>query len=109
MKNNLLLTDIENKINNLLEFNPLTEDTKPIIKLINKDKFYDIYIFLRGLTKEEILIKYINNFLILNLSLKNKYNNKVNFKRSLYLKNVDINRTENIVYANLIYFKIPKN
>lgn len=109
MKNNLLLTDIENKIDNLLEFNPLIEDTKPIIKLINKDKFYDIYISLRGLTKEEILIKYVNNFLILNLSLKNKHNNKMNFKRAFYLKDVDINRAENIVCANLIYFKIPKS
>lgn len=108
MTNNLLLTDRENKINNLLEFNPSKENIKPIIKVVNRDKFYDIYILLRGLTKEEILIKYINNFLILNLSLKNKYNNKVNFKRSFYLKNVDINNTENIAYANLIYFKIPK-
>ena len=102
MTNNLLLTDRENKINNLLEFSPSKENIKPIIKVVNRDKFYDIYILLRGLTKEEILIKYINNFLILNLSLKNKYNNKVNFKRSFYLKNVDI------ACANLIYFKIPK-
>lgn len=108
MTNNLLLTDRENKINNLLEFNPSKENIKPIIKVVNRDKFYDIYILLRGLTKEEILIKYINNFLILNLSLKNKYNNKVNFKRSFYLKNVDINNTKNIACANLIYFKIPK-
>ena len=96
MTNNLLLSDRENKINNLLEFNPSKENIKPIIKVVNRDKFYDIYILLRGLTKEEILIKYINNFLILNLSLKNKYNNKVNFN------------TENIACANLIYFKIPK-
>lgn len=109
MKNNLLLTDIENKIDNLLEFSPSTENIKPIIKVINRDKFYDIYILLRGLTKEEILIKYVNNFLILNLSLKNKYNNKVNFKRLFYLKNVNIDKTENIACANLIYFKIPKS
>ena len=63
MTNNLLLSDRENKINNLLEFNPLKENIKPIIKVVNRDKFYDIYILLRGLTKEEILIKYINNFL----------------------------------------------
>ncbi|WP_291651553.1 hypothetical protein [Clostridium sp.] len=108
MKNNLLLTDKENKIDNLLKFSPSIENTKPIIKVINRDKFYDIYILLRGLSKEEILIKYVNNFLILNLSLKNKYNNKVNLKRLFYLKNVDIDKTENIACANLIYFKIPK-
>jgi HSP20 family molecular chaperone IbpA len=107
MKDNLLLIDLESKIDNLLNFNPLEENVKPIIKLANKDKFYDIYIYLRGLTKEEILIKYVNNFLILNLSLKNK-NNKVNLKRVFYLKNVDIDKIKNIVCANLIYFKIPK-
>ncbi|GAA0086773.1 hypothetical protein UT300007_32140 [Clostridium sp. CTA-7] len=107
MKDNLLLIDLESKIDNLLNFNPLEENVKPIIKLVNKDKFYDIYIYLRDLTKEEILIKYVNNFLILNLSLKNK-NNKVNLKRVFYLKNVDIDKIKNIVCANLIYFKIPK-
>jgi|GEM_PF-6898662 len=33
MTNNLLLTDRENKINNLLEFNPSKENIKPIIKV----------------------------------------------------------------------------
>ncbi|WP_411169302.1 hypothetical protein ACH36K_01710 [Clostridium sp. MB05] len=107
MKDTLLLIDLESKIDNLLNFNPLEENVKPIIKLVNKDKFYDIYIYLRDLTKEEILIKYVNNFLILNLSLKNK-NNKVNLKRVFYLENVDIDKIKNIVCANLIYFKIPK-
>lgn len=108
MKNSLLLIDMENKIDNLLELNPLEANIKPIIKLVNEDKFYDIYISLRGLTKEEILIKYVNNFLMLNLSLRNKYNTKVNFKRAFYLKNVDIDKTKNITCANLIYFNIPK-
>ena len=71
--------------------------------------FYDIYIFLQDLTKEEIIVKHINNFLILNLSLRNKYNNLLSFKRMFYLNEVDINTLENSVQANYIYLKILKS
>lgn len=109
MKNNLLLTNLENKIEGLLTPDFSAEKPKnPIVKIVNKDKFYDIYILLKDLSKEEILIKHINNFLILDLSLKSKSNTKINYKRSFYLRDIDINKTENIVRANLIYFKIPK-
>lgn len=93
---------------NLLDLNKLNKNKNPIINIINKDKFYDIYIFLQDLTKEEILIKYVNNFLVLNLSLKNKENLLYRFKRIFYLKNVDIDRVQNSVHANLVYIKIPK-
>lgn len=91
---------------NLLDLNKLNKN--PIINIVDKDKFYDIYIFLQDLTKEEILIKYVNNFLVLNLSLKNKENLLYKFKRIFYLKNVDIDRVQNSVHANLVYIKIPK-
>ena len=94
---------------NLLDFNKLNENINPIINIIDKNKFYDIYIFLQDLTKEEILIKYVNNFLILNLSLKNKENSLYKFKRIFYLKNVDIDKIQNSVHANLVYIKVPKN
>ena len=42
---------------NLLDLNKLNKNKNPIINIIDKDKFYDIYIFLQDLTKEEILIK----------------------------------------------------
>lgn len=93
---------------NLLNLNKLNENKNPIINIVDKDKFYDIYIFLQDLTKEEILIKYVNNFLVLNLSLKNKENLLYKFKRIFYLKNVDIDRIQNSVHANLVYIKIPK-
>lgn len=95
--------------NDLIKINSFNENTKPIIKVIDRDSFYDIYIFLRDLTKDEIILKYINNFLILNLSLKNKYNDLVNFKRILYLNKINIDKIQNSVQANLIYLKIPKN
>ena len=93
---------------NLLDLNKLNKNKNQIINIIDKDKFYDIYIFLQDLTKEEILIKYVNNFLVLNLSLKNKENLLYRFKRIFYLKNVDIDRIQNSVHANLVYIKIPK-
>ena len=93
---------------NLLDLNKLNKNKNPIINIIDKDKFYDIYIFLQDLTKEEILIKYVNNLLVLNLSLKNKENLLYRFKRIFYLKNVDIDRVQNSVHANLVYIKIPK-
>lgn len=93
---------------NLLNLNKPNKNINPIINIVDKDKFYDIYIFLQDLTKEEILIKYVNNFLVLNLSLKNKENLLYKFKRIFYLKNVDIDRVQNSVHANLVYIKIPK-
>ncbi|TGY40044.1 hypothetical protein E5347_16075 [Clostridium sartagoforme] len=93
---------------NLLDLNKLNKNKNPIINIVDKDKFYDIYIFLQDLTKEEILIKYVNNFLVLNLSLKSKENLLYKFKRIFYLKNVDIDRVQNSVHANLVYIKIPK-
>ncbi|MBS5939928.1 Hsp20/alpha crystallin family protein [Clostridium sp.] len=93
---------------NLLDLNKLNKNKNPIINIVDKDNFYDIYIFLQDLTKEEILIKYVNNFLVLNLSLKSKENLLYKFKRIFYLKNVDIDRVQNSVHANLVYIKIPK-
>ncbi|MCF0147825.1 MAG: hypothetical protein HUJ77_05445 [Clostridium sp.] len=93
----------------LIEIKSAKEPKNPIIKVIDKNSFYDIYIFLQGLTKEEIIIKSINNFLVLNLSLKNKFNDLLNFKRILYLNNVDIDTIENSVQANYIYLKVLKS
>ena len=95
--------------NNLIKSDSFNNDIKPIIKVIDKDSFYDIYIVLKDLTKDEIILKYINNFLILNLSLKNKNNKLLKFKRILYLNKINIDKIQNSVQANLIYLKIPKN
>lgn len=78
------------------------------ISLDETDNFYNIYISLRGLKKHEILINYINNFLVLNFCLYNKNLTKFNYKRILYLKNLDIDTIENNICANLIYLKFTK-
>lgn len=94
--------------NNIIELNQNKEDFNPIIKVIDKDSFYDIYIYFKDFTKEEILLKYINNFLILNLSLKNNKNNLLKFKRILYLNKVNIDTIQNSVQANYVYLKVFK-
>ncbi len=94
---------------NIIEIRPFKKSKNPIIKVIDKKSFYNIYIFLQDLTKEEIIVKHINSFLILNLSLKNKYNDLLNFKRMFYLNKVDIDTIENSVQANYIYLKILKS
>lgn len=95
--------------NNIIEINQNEKNLNPIIKVIDKDSFYDIYIYLQNLTKEEIILKYINNFLVLNLSLKNNKNDLFKFKRILYLNKVDIDTIQNSVQANYVYLKIFKS
>ena len=41
--------------NNIIEIDKNKENINPIVKVINKDSFYDIYIYLQDLTKEEII------------------------------------------------------
>ena len=93
---------------NIIEMDLISKSTNPIIKIIDKESFYDIHIFLQNLIKEEIIIKYINNFLVLHLSLKNKNNDPLKFKKMIYLNKIDINTIENFVQANYIYLKINK-
>ena len=90
------------------EIKSINKSTNPIINIIDKESFYDIHIILKNLIKEEIIIKYINNFLILHLSLKNKNNDPLKFKKMIYLNKIDINNMENSVQVNYIYLKILK-
>ncbi len=94
--------------NTIIEMKSINKSTNPIIKIIDKENFYDIHIFLQNLIKEEIIIKYINKFLILHLSLKNINNDPLKFKKMIYLNKIDINTIENFVQANYIYLKINK-
>jgi HSP20 family molecular chaperone IbpA len=105
MKNNLINKE---KDINLLENRLSTKKITPVIKLEKIDKNYIIYIFLLGLIKKEITIKYINDFLIINMNLKNSQTNVQNeFKRYLYLKNLNINNIKISTSTNVISLKIP--
>ena len=105
MKNNLINKE---KDINLLENRLHKKKITPVIKLEKTDKNYIIYIFLLGLIKKEITIKYISNFLIINMNLKNSQTNVQNeFKRSFYLKNLNINNIKISTSTNVISLKIP--
>ena len=105
MENNLIN---KKKDINLLE-NRLTEEKiTPIIKLEKIETNYIIYIFLLGLIKKEITIKYISNFLIINMNLKSSQTNiQKEFKRSFYLKNLNIDNIKVSTSTNVISLKIP--
>lgn len=105
MENNLF---DKSKDVDLLEAKLSEEKITPVIKLIKRDRNYNIYIFLQGLIKKQIKIKYINNFLIINMNLKNPNTNiQKDFKRSFYLKNLDIDNIQIINFTNVISLKIP--
>ncbi|WP_300379758.1 Hsp20/alpha crystallin family protein [Clostridium sp.] len=95
-------------IDNLLKNRLSKEKITPIVKLVKREKSYNVYIFLRGLVKKEIKIKYISNFLIINMNLKNKYTSfQEEFKRSFYLNNLDIDNIKIATSTNIISLKIP--
>ena len=93
---------------NFICLNLITNSSNPIIRVIEQDKFYSIYIYFKCLTKENLMIKYINNFLILTLSLRNKNHELLTFNRMLYLNKVDIDKLQNTINTNFIYLKLPK-
>lgn len=92
----------------LICLNLIANSTNPIIRVIEQDKFYSIYIYFKYLTKENLIVKYINNFLILTLSLRNKNNELLTFNRMLYLNKVNIDKLQNTINTNFIYLKLPK-
>lgn len=94
----------------LMNSNSLKENSNnnPIINITENKNYYSIFISLNEFKKEEILLKYINNFLILNLNLRNKNNKSLKYKRLFYLKDIDICNITNKISANLIYLKVPK-
>lgn len=94
---------------NLINLKQSTQPLNPTVKVIEKSTFYDIYIFFKDLSKEEVIVKHINNFLILTLSLRNKNNDLFTFKRMLYLNKVNIDKLKNTINTNFICLKIPKS
>ncbi|MGL5378943.1 Hsp20/alpha crystallin family protein [Clostridium sp.] len=92
----------------LIQNNSLKKNNNPIINITQNEHFYNIYIYLRDLKKDEICLKYINNFLIMNFSLKTLNDELLTYKRSFYLKDIDIDKSKNIASANLVYLKVPK-
>lgn len=92
----------------LIEIKLSEEKITPSIKLIKINENYNMYIFLKGLIKKQIKIRYIDNFCVVNMNLKNlNTNTKKEFKRSFYLKNLDIDNIKIVTSNNVIFIKIP--
>lgn len=105
IKSNLFNKNIDDK---LIGIKLSQEKITPFIKLIKINENYNVYIFLKGLVKKQIKIRYIDNFCIVNMNLKNlNTNTKKEFKRSFYLKNLDIDNIKIINSSNVIFLKIP--
>ena len=76
-----------------------------LINILDDPSKYTISIYLRGLHKDNIVLSYINNFLIIDFNFKG--NKK--YKRTFYLKDIDLTKIQNICSSGLIYITLPKN
>ena len=98
----------KNTNDNLIGIKLSEQRITPFIKLIKTSENYNMYIFLKGLVKKQIKIRYIDSFCIVNMYLKDlNTNNNKDFKRSIYLKNLDINNMKIVTSNNVIFLKIP--
>lgn len=100
---------IKKVLNNTNNYHSLksTLDIKDniLINVLDNPSKYIISIYLRDLHKNNIVLSYINNFLIIDFTFEG--NKKC--KRTFYLKNIDITKIQNIYSFGLIYITLPKN
>lgn len=75
-----------------------------LINILDNPSRYTISIYLRSLHKDNIVLSYINNFLIIDFTFKG--NKK--YKRTFYLKDIDLTKIQNICSSGLIYITLPK-
>ncbi|MGL5353687.1 MAG: Hsp20/alpha crystallin family protein [Clostridium sp.] len=79
------------------------------INVLDNKSSYTISIYLKDLYKDNIVLSYINNFLVMDFTLKNPNNSSFNYKRTLYLKDIDITKVENLCLDSIIYITLPKS
>lgn len=80
-----------------------------LISIIDNQFKYTISIYLKGLYKDSIVLSYINNFLIIDFKFKGSSYSSLNYKRTFYLKDIDITKTQNLCSSGVIYITLPKN
>lgn len=78
------------------------------IDVLDNKSSYTISIYLKDLYKDNIVLSYINNFLILDFTLKNHNSSSFSYKRTLYLKDIDFNKIKNLYSDSIIYITFPK-
>lgn len=80
----------------------------PLIDISIEDFCLNIHICFNELNKRDILIDYINNFLVLKLSFSPSFSNEIlNLKRIFYYKNLDFYNYEVEKLKNIVFLKIP--
>ncbi|MGL5086023.1 MAG: Hsp20/alpha crystallin family protein, partial [Clostridium sp.] len=77
--------------------------------VLDNQSTYTLSIYLKDLYKDNIVLSYINNFLIIDFTLKETNNSSFNYKRTLYLKDIDITKIKNLCVDSVIYITLPKN
>lgn len=88
--------------------NPNLKDNV-LVDISDNPSKYTISIYLKDLYKDSVILSYINNFLIIDFKFKNNESSSLNYKRTFYLKDIDITKTENLCSEKLIYITLPKN
>lgn len=79
-----------------------------LVNILDNPSKYTISIYLRGLSKDCITLSYINNFLVIDFKFKGSEFSSLNYKRTFYLKDIDITKVQNLCSQNLIYITLPK-
>lgn len=86
---------------------PLLPMEELLINISQTPENYNVFLLLNGLKKESLSLSYINDFLVIDIDF---FSPEASLKdrRTIYLKNISIDKIQAIDYPNLVYLKIPK-
>ncbi|MBB6625382.1 Hsp20/alpha crystallin family protein [Clostridium gasigenes] len=93
---------------NKLNQNTLDIKDNVLVNILDNPYKYTISIYLQGLHKDSIVLSYLNNFLVIDFTFKGNKYSSLKYKRTFYLKDIDITQTQNICFPHLIYITLPK-
>ncbi|MEG1483642.1 Hsp20/alpha crystallin family protein [Clostridium sp.] len=93
---------------NKLVLNPEIIKDNVSVNILDNPSKYTISIYLGDLCKDSIILSYINNFLVIDFKFKGSQFSSLNYKRTFYLKDIDITKIQNIYAQGLIHITLPK-
>lgn len=106
-KNKFSLIKKKSNLTQLVSNSSIVKDNI-LVNILDNPSKYTISIYLNGLCKDSITLSYINNFLVIDFKFKDSEFSSLNYKRTFYLKNIDLNKTHNFCSQGLIYITLPK-
>lgn len=105
--NNIPFLDNDFNLNSCL-IPTVNKSLSPFVHISVKASNLDVFISFYELTKKDIFIDYINNFLVLKIFFSNyAYNKTFNLKRIFYYKNLDFYKYKSKEVGNIVLLKIP--